>query len=82
MKDSSDVDLRELLADSYVGPSMRLVGDDGTTFLLPEATEVEGPLISLCHACNSWFQDAHTACPKCQAVTDVVVAARPPRRIG
>jgi hypothetical protein len=73
-------DLRDLLARFYSGPSLRVEGADGTVFLLPEATDVEGPLVTLCHACGHWEAGAHPSCPSCGGATDVVVAARPPRR--
>ena len=78
--DAGEVDVRDLLAHFYVGPSLRVVGEDGSGFLLPEASEVEGPLVTLCHACGRWSEGAHAACPHCAGAVDVVVAARPPRR--
>jgi hypothetical protein len=77
---AADVDVRDLLAHFYVGPSLRVVAEDGTAFLLPEASEAEGPLVTLCHACGRWSEGAHSQCPHCAAVTEVVIAARPPRR--
>lgn len=75
-----DVDVRDLLAHFYVGPSLRLVGADGQSFLLPGAAEVEGPTISLCVACGHWSEGAQESCPSCGAAVDVVIAARPPKR--
>lgn len=80
VRDADDVDVRDLLAHFYEGPSLRLVGEDGTTFLLPEAVEVEGPLVTLCHGCGRWSEGAGPTCPGCGADGDVVIAARPPRR--
>ncbi|MBW3629037.1 MAG: hypothetical protein KY464_07035 [Gemmatimonadetes bacterium] len=77
---AGEVDVRDLLAHFYVGPSLRVAAEDGTAFLLPEASEVEGPLVSLCHGCGRWSEGAHSQCPHCAAVTEVVIAARPPRR--
>lgn len=77
---ADDIDVRDLLSHFYSGPSLRVVGDDGTAFLLREASEVEGPVISLCESCGRWSRGSVDACPECGAVTDVVVAARPPRR--
>ena len=44
--------LRDLLSHFYSGPSLRLVGEGAEPFLLPGATEAEGPLVSLCAACG------------------------------
>lgn len=75
-----DLDLRDLLAHFYTGPSLRLVPEEGDPFLLPAASEAEGPLVSLCPACGRWYDGSHESCPGCGAATDVVVAARPPGR--
>jgi hypothetical protein len=75
-----DLDLRDLLVHFYSGPSLRMVGPDGAAFLVPEAAEAEGPVVSLCPGCGRWFEGSHAACPSCGAVTEVVIAARPPRR--
>ena len=80
VENAGDVDVRDLLAHFYVGPSLRVTGADGTAFLLPEASEVEGPLATLCHACGRWSEGAHASCPDCGAVGEIVIAARPPRR--
>lgn len=77
---AGDIDVRDLLAHFYTGPSLRVQGADGEAFLLPAASEVEGPLVSLCQACSRWMPGAHDACEECGGPTDVVVAARPPRR--
>ena len=74
-----DIDLRDLLAHFYTGPSLRLVGEGADPFLLPAASEAEGPRISLCAGCGRWFEGVHEECPACGAATDVVVAARPAR---
>lgn len=78
--DSAEVDLRDLLAHFYVGPSLRVAAEGGEAFLLPEASEVEGPVVSLCHACAHWSAGSHPACPACAGPTDVVIAARAARR--
>jgi hypothetical protein len=75
-----DLDVRDLLAHFYVGPSLRLVGADGQALLLPASVEVEGPTISLCPSCSRWSDGAQTACPSCGSAVDVVIAARPPKR--
>jgi hypothetical protein len=75
-----DLDVRDLLAHFYVGPSLRLVGADGEAFVLPAAVEAEGPLISLCSACSHWSDGAVESCPSCGGAVDVVIAARPPKR--
>lgn len=77
---AGDVDLRDLLAHFYTGPSLRLQGEDGTAFLLPSATEEEGRLVTLCPGCGRWAEGAHPACPHCGARAEVAVAARPARR--
>jgi hypothetical protein len=74
-----ELDVRDLLAHFYVGPSLRVVGD-GEPWLMPEASEVEGPLITLCLSCGRWSEGAHGECPECGGAVDVVIAARPPRR--
>jgi hypothetical protein len=76
----ADLDVRDLLAHFYTGPSLRLVGADGQAFLLPAASEAEGPLVSLCQSCRRWSEGAHGACPDCGGPADTVVAARPSRR--
>ena len=77
-----DLDLRDLLAHFYTGPSLRLIGEGGEPFLLPAASEVEGPHVTLCPGCGRWFDGVHEKCPACGGATDVVVAARPPGRTG
>lgn len=77
---AAEVDLRDLLAHFYSGPALRAVGDDGTAFLLPGASEEEGRLVSLCPACHHWAEGSHAACPSCGAPADSMLAARPPRR--
>jgi hypothetical protein len=75
-----EVDLRDLLAHFYTGPSLRAVGEDGTAFLLPAASDEEGRVVTLCAACGRWAEDAHATCPSCGAPADPVLATRPPRR--
>lgn len=78
---AGDLDVRDLLAHFYSGPSLRLVSEEGDAFLLPGQTEVEGPLITLCAACGHWASGAAESCGDCGSeAVDVVVAARPPRR--
>lgn len=77
---ADDIDLRDLLSHFYTGPSVRAVGPEGEAFLLRESVEVEGPIVSLCQACGRWSPGSVEDCPACGAPTDVVVAARPPRR--
>lgn len=79
---ADDIDVRDLLAHFYSGPSLRVVGEDGQAFLLREATEAEGPLVSLCSGCGRWSRGSAPECGECGAATDVVVAARPGRRSG
>lgn len=75
-----ELDVRDLLAHFYSGPSLRVVGGDGEAFLLPAAADAEGPLITLCRACRHWADGAHARCPSCGGAADVVLAVRPPRR--
>lgn len=75
-----DIDLRDLLAHFYTGPSLRVVPSEGEPFLVPGRSEAEGPMVTLCAACGRWFEGAHEACPECGATPDVVVATRPPAR--
>lgn len=78
---AADVDVRDLLAHFYEGPSLRMVGGDGEAFLLPGASSVEGPLVTLCSACGRWAEGASSACQDCGSdAVDQVIAARPPRR--
>ena len=77
---AGDVDLRDLLAHFYTGPSLRVVGEDGAAFLLPAASEEEGRLVTLCPACQHWQEGSAAACEKCGAPADTVLAARPGRR--
>jgi hypothetical protein len=76
-----DVDLRDLLAHFYNGPALRLVGGDGTAFLLPAASEdADATLVTLCRACRRWSDGAADRCPECGGPADVVAAAPPARR--
>lgn len=77
---AADIDVRDLLSHFYSGPSIRAVGENGEAFLLREAAEVEGPIVSLCQVCGRWAPGSLEDCPDCGAPTDVVVAARPARR--
>lgn len=77
---AAEVDLRDLLAHFYTGPSLRMVAEDGSAFLLPAAPEAEGPLVSLCLACRHWAEGSAAACTECGGPVDTVVAVRPPRR--
>jgi hypothetical protein len=79
---SEDVDVRDLLAHFYTGPSLRGVADDGTAFLLRAQGEEEGRLVTLCEKCGRWHDGAAAACPACGGPTEVVMAVRPPRRTG
>jgi len=78
---ADEVDVRDLLAHFYSGPSVRLVGADGEAFLLPGLTEAEGPLVTLCRSCRRWFEGSEPGCPDCGSdAVDTVVAATFPRR--
>ena len=77
---AGEVDLRDLLAHFYTGPSLRAVGEDGTAFLLPGSAEEEGRLVTLCSGCGRWEEGPHSACPTCGAAADTLLAVRPPRR--
>ena len=79
---ASDIDLRDLLAHFYNGPSLRVVSDEGEPFLLPAASEAEGPQVTLCPACGRWDEGAHERCAHCGAPADVVIAVRPGGRRG
>ncbi|HUE96068.1 MAG TPA: hypothetical protein VMN39_05385 [Longimicrobiaceae bacterium] len=74
---AGELDVRDLLAHFYSGPSLRLVSRDGAAFLLPAAAEAEGPVVTLCQGCGSWSEGAHERCPRCRSeAADVVIAAR------
>ena len=77
---AADVDLRDLLAHFYSGPSLRAVAEDGTAFLLPAASEEEGRLVTLCLACRRWAEGAAATCAECGGPVETVLAARPARR--
>ena len=76
---AAEVDVRDLLAHFYVGPSLRLVGEDGAALLLPAASDEEGRLVSLCPTCERWSEGAASACPACGGAVDTVRAVRPAR---
>jgi hypothetical protein len=76
----AEVDVRDLLAHFYTGPSLRLVSGEGEAMLLPEGNEVEGRVVSLCPAGGHFSEGSHESCPDCGSGTEVVIAARPPRR--
>ena len=77
---AGEVDLRDLLAHFYSGPSLRVQAEDGTAFLLPGASEEEGRLVTLCPACHRWTEGATDACASCGGPVETVLAARPTRR--
>ena len=78
---AAEVDVRDLLAHFYVGPSLRLVGEEDGALLLPEANEAEGRLVTLCFACRRWFDSPAESCPECGSrEIEVAIAARPARR--
>lgn len=77
---AEDLDVRDLLSHFYVGPSLRVAGEDGEAFLLREAAEVEGRILSLCVRCGRWEEGAERECRACRGATEVVIAARPPQR--
>lgn len=78
---AADLDVRDLLAHFYTGPSIRLVSPEGEAFLLGEAIEVEGDLVTLCRSCSRWSPGSHEACQECGGLAvDSVIAARPPKR--
>ncbi|HEV2146374.1 MAG TPA: hypothetical protein VGR37_03065 [Longimicrobiaceae bacterium] len=77
---AAEVDLRDLLAHFYTGPSLRMVAGDGSAFLLPAAPEAEGPLVSLCPTCSRYAEGSAAACGECGGPVDTIVAVRPPRR--
>jgi len=79
---TEEVDVRDLLAHFYTGPSLRAVAEDGTAFLLRAQGEEEGRLVTLCVACGKWTEGSAAACPDCAGPTEVVMAVRPPRRVG
>ncbi len=75
-----DLDVRDLLAHFYTGPSLRLVSDEGEAILLPGAAEAEGPLVTLCRACSRWSEGDEGGCPACGSDRVEVVVAAPARR--
>ncbi len=75
---AADVDVRDLLAHFYTGPSLRVVSEDGPAFLLPAASEAEGPLVTLCLDCRRWNEGAHHTCTDCgSSRVDIVRGVRP-----
>jgi hypothetical protein len=79
---SEEVDVRDLLAHFYTGPSLRVVGEDGSAFLLPASADAEGRMVTLCVACGTWSEGPGESCEACGGPSEVVVAVRPPRRTG
>jgi hypothetical protein len=78
---AGEVDLRDLLAHFYTGPSLRLVAEDGSAFLLPGARDDDDArMVALCASCGRWAEGASATCDECGAATEVVSAARPARR--
>jgi hypothetical protein len=78
---AADLDVRDLLAHFYSGPALRLVSEEGEPFLLTEAIEVDGDLITLCRTCSRWSEGSSESCPECGgSAVESVIAARPPRR--
>jgi hypothetical protein len=77
---AAEVDVRDLLAHFYSGPSLRVVGEDGTAFLLPAATEEEGRLVTLCVACGRWEEGSQAQCIHCGGAVENLLASRPARR--
>ena len=80
VSNAAEVDVRDLLAHFYSGPSLRVVGDDGTAFLLPAATEEEGRMVTLCVACGRWEEGSQDRCVTCGGPVESVLASRPARR--
>jgi hypothetical protein len=77
---AAEVDVRDLLAHFYTGPSLRAVAEDGTAFLLPASVEEEGRIVTLCIACGRWEEGGQAACVTCGGAVEVVMASRPARR--
>ena len=78
VENAADVDVRDLLAHFYTGPSLRLVSADGDPFLLPARAEVEGLPVTLCYGCGSWSEGSSANCSACGSDrVEAVIAARP-----
>jgi hypothetical protein len=78
---AGELDVRDLLAHFYTGPSLRLVSESGEAFLLGPAADAEGPLVTLCRSCSHWADGDHPNCPNCgSTAVDSVVATRHERR--
>lgn len=78
---AAETDVRDLLAHFYTGPALRMVGEDGTAFLLPAAAEADdGRLVTLCPKCGRWAEGSHAECLHCGAAADTVTILRPARR--
>jgi hypothetical protein len=78
---AGEMDVRDLLAHFYVGPSLRLVSEAGEPCLLAAADEVEGEMITLCRVCAHWSPGSSANCPACGSpAVDTATASRPPRR--
>jgi hypothetical protein len=81
VRSTGEVDLRDLLGRYYAGPSLRVVGEDGSAFYMPGTAESpDGPLIALCPRCRRWEEGSLSHCSFCEGPVDVVLAIRPPRR--
>ena len=78
---AGELDVRDLLAHFYTGPSIRLVSESGEAFLLGPAADAEGPLVTLCRSCSRWAEGALASCSSCgSSAVDPVVATRHERR--
>ena len=74
-----ELDVRDLLAHFYVGPSLRVEGE-GDTLPPPRGHRGGGPARLPLPACHRWSEGARERCAECEGPVDVVIAARPPRR--
>jgi hypothetical protein len=76
-----DLDVRDLLAAFYTGPSLRLVGPAGETFLLRGSSDTEGFPATLCRQCGGWAEGLHRDCLRCgSGQVERVTAVRQERR--
>jgi hypothetical protein len=77
VQQAGELDVRDLLAHFYTGPSLRLVSDKGEAMLLPGAGEVEGEVVTLCRGCRHWSDGGHDRCSECGSErVEAVIAAR------